>query len=56
MAYRERVPRVQGHVDPMRYPAVQGRYEREAMKSFAPVELFGNIVETMTRIVKEKRG
>lgn len=41
-------------VDPMRFPRIQKPYEDEAKKAFSPVELFGNVVETMTRIVKEK--
>lgn len=55
MAYRERIPRAQKNGDPMRYPFVQGRYEREAIKSFSSAELFGNVVEVMTRIVKDRR-
>ena len=41
-------------VDPLRYPRVQKPYESEAKKAFSGTELFGNVVETMTRILKER--
>lgn len=41
-------------VDPMRFPKIQKPYEDEAKKAFSSVELFGNVVEMMTRIVKGK--
>lgn len=42
-------------VDPMRFPKIQKPYEDEAKKAFSSVELFGNIVEEMTNIVKNKK-
>lgn len=43
------------HVDPMRFPKVQKAYEDEGKKSFSPSKLFGDIVETMVKIQKEKK-
>lgn len=46
---------IQHKVDPMRFPKVQGGYEGEAKKSFSSVKLFGDIVQTMVDIQKNKK-
>lgn len=48
-------PLIKHHVDPMRYPKVQKRYEEESQKAFSPVQLFGDLVNTMVDIRKEKK-
>lgn len=50
-----KVPKIHHHVDPMRYPRIQGGYEAEAKKSFKAGELFMDLVKTMVEIVKEKK-
>lgn len=50
-----RVPQIKHHVDPVRYPRIQGQYESQAKKSFHAGELFENLVKTMVDIVKEKK-
>jgi hypothetical protein len=50
-----KVPQIKHHVDPVRYPRIQGQYESQAKKSFHAVELFENLVKTMVDIVKEKK-
>ena len=54
MLAKPKAPDIKHHVDPMRFPKVQGAYEGEAKKSFEPIRLFGDIVEVMTKIVKDK--
>lgn len=49
------VPKIQHHVDPLRYPRVQGQYESQAKKAFHAGELFEDIVKTMVEIIKEKK-
>lgn len=49
------VAKIHRHVDPMRFPKVQKPLEDKAKEAFKPVELFGDIVETMVAIRKEKR-
>ena len=48
-------PRIQHHVDPMRYPKVQKQYENQSKNAFNAVRLFGDVVQTMVDIQKEKR-
>lgn len=43
------------HVDPMRYPRVQKGYEGRFSRAFQPTLLFGDLVETMVQIQKEKQ-
>lgn len=50
----EKVTHIHHHVDPMRYPKVQGGYEGRAKKMFSPTRLFGDLVETMVGIQKRK--
>lgn len=47
--------RIQHHVDPMRYPKVQKEYEGKGKNAFNAVRLFGDIVQTMVDIQKEKK-
>lgn len=47
-------PPIHHHVDPVRYPRIQGQYEAKAKDAFKPGELFENLVKTMVEIVKEK--
>lgn len=47
-------PKIHNHVDPMRYPKVQGQYEKQSKNAFQPVKLFGDIVQTMVEITKKK--
>ena len=54
MLAKPKVSDIKHHVDPMRFPKVQKPYEDEAKKSFEPIRLFGDIVEVMTKIVKDK--
>lgn len=44
------------HLDPLRYPKVQKVYEDNAKKSFSSVKLFGDIVETLVKIRKDKNA
>lgn len=46
---------IQHHVDPMRFPKVQKRYEEKAKKAFSSIALFGDVVETMVSIQKNKK-
>lgn len=46
---------IQHKVDPMRFPKVQSGYEGKAKNSFSSVKLFGDIVQTMVDIQKEKK-
>lgn len=48
-------PRIKHHVDPMRYPKVQKQYENQSKNAFNAVRLFGDIVQTMVDIQKEKK-
>lgn len=50
-----KLPKIHHHVDPMRFPNVQGAYEAQAKKSFKGGELFVNLVKTMVEIVKNKK-
>lgn len=50
----EKVEHIHHHVDPMRYPRVQGGYEGRAKRMFNPTRLFGDLVETMVEIQKKK--
>ena len=43
------------HIDPLRFPKVQGVYEKDAEKAFSSKALFGDIVETMVNCVKSKK-
>lgn len=54
MAEQERIGAIHHTVDPMRFPKIQKPYEGEAKKAFSPTEIFGNVVETMTNILKER--
>ena len=47
-------PPIHHHVDPVRYPRIQGQYEAKAKDAFKPGEVFENLVKTMVEIVKEK--
>lgn len=47
--------KVDHHVDPMRYPKIQGRYEAQAKNAFNPGWVFESVVKTMVEIVKEKK-
>lgn len=46
---------IQHHVDPMRYPKIQGQYENQSKNAFNAVRLFGDVVQTMVDIQKGKR-
>lgn len=48
-------PRIKHHVDPLRYPNVQAQYEKKAKNSFLAVRLFGDVVQTMVEIIKDKK-
>lgn len=49
-------PRIKRHVaDPLRYPNIQAKYEKIAKNSFLAVRVFGQIVEEMVDIIKEKK-
>lgn len=43
------------NVDPMRYPKVQGVYEKEFYDSFSAAHLFGDVVETIVDSVNKNR-
>ena len=47
-------PRIKHHVDPLRYPNIQAKYENKAKNSFSAVRVFGELVEEMVTITKEK--
>lgn len=42
-------------VDPLRYPRVQKPYEAAAKDAFSATRLFGDMVETMTKILGEEK-
>lgn len=42
-------------VDPMRYPRVQGVYEKEFYNSFSAAHLFGDVVEALVEVVNNKK-
>lgn len=48
------VSKIKHHVDPMRYPKVQGEYEKQFKNAFNAARLFGDVVETMVEIQKKK--
>ena len=48
-------PRIKHHVDPLRYPNIQAKYEIKAKNSFSAVRVFGELVEEMVAITKEKK-
>lgn len=48
-------PRIKHNVDPMRYPKVQKPYEDKSKSVFNAALLFGDIVQTMVDIQKEKK-
>ena len=48
-------PRIQHPVEPMSYPEVQKQYENQSKNAFNAVRLFGDIVQTMVDIQKEKK-
>lgn len=51
---KPRTTNIKHHVDPMRFPNIQGQYETKAKKAFNVGQLFEDIVKTMVDIIKEK--
>lgn len=49
------ITQIKHHVDPYRYPKVQKKYEDLQKKSFQPVRLFGDIVQEMSNVIKERK-
>lgn len=49
-------PRIKHHVDPLRYPNIQAKYENKAKNSFSAVRVFGELVEEMVTITKGKEN